>query len=438
MTKAGEPLKKKPKTKASTKQASKDQNKVKNNEESNEVKATEGNSEVKNIKEVTSCGPKDQDDAATKPHAAPSPEAAAASSWPARSWPEAYAAEDSYGWHSQTWQSGTWGWGHREGEQAQWVNQWHGAWRRRRSSLDSFPDEDWQATPTPAKTWRRSDTTDTEVELDSGVVHALQRLRSFDKTGDLAQLAQSLEAKFLALGTPTKEVPSEAIGLNGQDSAPTIVTTQLTGNQKESQAEAEKEDASKGDDPSLTEKEAKKLEELQKRKKAAHARYMRYYRSVRESPRTPVEIRRMGDKAKNDSTMNSILFEAWEKCQGDWKTSSIYLNLKSISRTRRTGVRVWMTRAEVVAKFGETSADAIILRKQGDEKLRTSEIRRHPELPESDELVQYLILDTSKFVEEEEEVMEQLYQAADVDSSSSSSDTSAASKKKANRFNVWQ
>ncbi|OLQ14948.1 hypothetical protein AK812_SmicGene837 [Symbiodinium microadriaticum] len=128
--------------------------------------------------------------------------------------------------------------------------------------------------------------------------------------------------------------------------------------------------------------------------------------------------------------MNSVLFEAWEKCQGDWKTSSIYLNLKSISRTRRTGVRVWMTRAEVIAKFGETSADAIILRKQGDEKLRKSEIRRHPELPESDELVQFLILDTSKFVEEEEEIMEQLYQAADNDSSSSSSGSSEALKKK--------
>ena len=137
--------------------------------------------------------------------------------------------------------------------------------------------------------------------------------------------------------------------------------------------------------------------------------------------------------------MNSILFEAWEKCQGDWKTSSIYLNLKSISRTRRTGVRVWMTRAEVVAKFGETSADSIILRKQGDEKLRTTEIRRHPELPESDDLVQYLILDTSKYVEEEEEIMEQLYSAADASSSDSSSSSAATSKKKkANRFNIGQ
>ena len=89
-----------------------------------------------------------------------------------------------------------------------------------------------------------------------------------------------------------------------------------------------------------------------------------------------------------------------------------------------------MTRAEVIAKFGEEATDAIILRKQSDEKLKATEIRRHPELPESDELVQYLILDTSKFVEEEEEIMEQLYQAADIDSASSSStDSSSASKK---------
>lgn len=88
-----------------------------------------------------------------------------------------------------------------------------------------------------------------------------------------------------------------------------------------------------------------------------------------------------------------------------------------------------MTRAEVIGKFGEVSADAIILRKQSDEKLKATEIRRHPELPDSDELVQYLILDTSKFVETEEEIMEQLYQAADVDSSSSSTSSEASSKK---------
>ncbi|CAE7278142.1 unnamed protein product, partial [Symbiodinium microadriaticum] len=336
-------------------------------------------------------------------------------------------------------------------------------------------------------------------------MQALQRLRSFDRNGDLAELAQSLEAKFIELATPTKEAapsvstatpgcspgpgssqpsPTEVLDSNSDavetpaaatgnqkvsegkaaeapKPKPTIVETSATeanntatedpkekatqasekeadkkDEDKKDEAEAKQGEDNKGPDAeALTEKEAKKAEELQKRKKAAHARYMRYYRSVRESPRTPVEIRRMGDKAKNDSAMNSVLFEAWEKCQGDWKTSSIYLNLKSISRTRRTGVRVWMTRAEVIAKFGETSADAIILRKQGDEKLRKSEIRRHPELPESDELVQFLILDTSKFVEEEEEIMEQLYQAADNDSSSSSSGSSEALKKKAIRFN---
>ena len=92
----------------------------------------------------------------------------------------------------------------------------------------------------------------------------------------------------------------------------------------------------------------------------------------------------------------------------------------------------------MIAKFGETSADAIILRKQGDEKLRVSEIRRHPELPESDDLVQYLILDTSKEVDEEEEIMEQLYSAADESSSSSSSSSSKTSKKKVHWFNISQ
>ena len=79
-----------------------------------------------------------------------------------------------------------------------------------------------------------------------------------------------------------------------------------------------------------------------------------------------------------------------------------------------------MTRAEAVLKFGEGPADAIILRKLGDETLRRTQVRDHPEAPDCPELRQYLILDTSEEVDESEDVLEQLYSAADRDSSSSS------------------
>ena len=94
-----------------------------------------------------------------------------------------------------------------------------------------------------------------------------------------------------------------------------------------------------------------------------------------------------------------------------------------------------MTRREVVDRFGEAAAEAIVLRKLGDDTLSVSECRRHPELPDSVDLMQFLILDTEIQVEKEEDLMQILYKAAestnDNDSSSSgSSDSSKKAKKK--------
>ena len=86
---------------------------------------------------------------------------------------------------------------------------------------------------------------------------------------------------------------------------------------------------------------------------------------------------------RQDSERHSILFEAWLNCSGNWKASQLFLNAKSSYRTRKKGTRVWMFRWEVESKFGKEAAYAIIQRKLADETLRTTEVRRHPELPES-------------------------------------------------------
>ena len=105
--------------------------------------------------------------------------------------------------------------------------------------------------------------------------------------------------------------------------------------------------------------------------------------------------------------MNAVLFEAWEKCQGNWTKSEMLMTIRSVNRSKKMGVRVWMTRAEAVTRFGEAAADAIILRKLQDETLKTTQVRDHPEAPGCPELRQFLILDTSKEVEESEDILEQ-------------------------------
>ena len=81
------------------------------------------------------------------------------------------------------------------------------------------------------------------------------------------------------------------------------------------------------------------------------------------------------------------------------------------------------------------NADTIILRKLNDPVLCEREARRHPELPDAEDLVQHFILDTSKCVDTTEDLMEQLYSCVDRSSSSesSASSASAGAKKKAKR-----
>ena len=82
------------------------------------------------------------------------------------------------------------------------------------------------------------------------------------------------------------------------------------------------------------------------------------------------------------NTHNSVLFEAWAECGGDWTKSKLYLSIKDSHSTKRQGKRVWLTRKQLIEKFGDAAAD-IIERKVGDPELKAKEVRQHPELPES-------------------------------------------------------
>ena len=91
-----------------------------------------------------------------------------------------------------------------------------------------------------------------------------------------------------------------------------------------------------------------------------------------------------------------------------------------------------MQREQIEQKFGFESAEAIILRKLHDEKLRQTEVKAHPDLPDSVDMMQFLIFDSEEEIEQEEDVMEMLYKLADGSDSecSMSSDDDSSSRKK--------
>ncbi|CAK9066321.1 Uncharacterized protein SCF082_LOCUS33792 [Durusdinium trenchii] len=117
-------------------------------------------------------------------------------------------------------------------------------------------------------------------------------------------------------------------------------------------------------------------------------------------------------------------------CGGEWTTSKFYQSIRDRFRSSRRGSRKWLTRAEVYQRFGEEVGEQIIQRKQNDDQLSKSEIRCHPELPDNEDMVQYLVLVEDSQDEEQSHEIERLFECIDEsDSSSSSEDKDKKAKK---------
>lgn len=76
-----------------------------------------------------------------------------------------------------------------------------------------------------------------------------------------------------------------------------------------------------------------------------------------------------------------MLFEAWTECSGNWTESKIYLQAKSKDKRKIMGRCVWLTKPELISKFGQEGAENLIDYKMNDAKLKETETRWHPSAP---------------------------------------------------------
>ena len=76
-----------------------------------------------------------------------------------------------------------------------------------------------------------------------------------------------------------------------------------------------------------------------------------------------------------------MLQEQWTQCEGLWRKSTFFLQLKSENRNTRKGTRVWMTRGEAIAKHGEEIGNALCDEKLRDENTRLEQTKPHWDLP---------------------------------------------------------
>ena len=100
----------------------------------------------------------------------------------------------------------------------------------------------------------------------------------------------------------------------------------------------------------------------------------------------PIWICKQKQLINQGKSLNSVLYDAWAACsEGDWNQSRFYLKIKERHSTKKRGVRRWLTFAELCTRFGQELAEQVKNRKLYDQELLKKEVRRHPELPDSEE-----------------------------------------------------
>lgn len=155
-------------------------------------------------------------------------------------------------------------------------------------------------------------------------------------------------------------------------------------------------------------------------RKLAHALYMQFYRSLRHKG-CPVEIKEKYASLKGSRglvvlllflmacvcnphekplhytciniqghRMTNMLFEEWLQSSKQWGDSRLLASLRISSTQRRSGSVKWLTRSQLLQKYGdETVVTELVNRKK-----QSNDTRRHPDLPERDDLVLFRVWDS--------------------------------------------
>eukprot|EP00435_Cladocopium_sp_Y103_P071031 s83_g36.t1 len=77
------------------------------------------------------------------------------------------------------------------------------------------------------------------------------------------------------------------------------------------------------------------------------------------------------------STKLAILFDQWLTCEGHWRQSSLFLQLKTEKRFRKRGARKWLTQAELAMRYGSAEmAKKITQAKLDDPDMKDHDMRQ--------------------------------------------------------------
>ena len=127
-----------------------------------------------------------------------------------------------------------------------------------------------------------------------------------------------------------------------------------------------------------------------------------------------------------------VLYESWTQCEGNWTKSSLHLQAKNTQSTTRKGVRSWMNMQQLETRFGKKGAEAIVAHKLGNASLKEAEVRESQNAPGCPELAEYLVFDSEKIIDKEEDEVSRLFKASDAASESEASESSQSESESSN------
>lgn len=88
--------------------------------------------------------------------------------------------------------------------------------------------------------------------------------------------------------------------------------------------------------------------------------------------------------------MTNMLFEEWLQSSKKWGQSRLLAVLRVSNTQRRSGTIKWLTRAQLLVKYGDESVVGELVNR----KKQSNDTRRHPDLPDRDDLVLYRVWDS--------------------------------------------
>eukprot|EP00438_Fugacium_kawagutii_P031128 Skav201752 [mRNA] locus=scaffold1973:85397:88605:+ [translate_table: standard] len=291
-----------------------------------------------------------------------------------------------------------------------------------------------------------------EAQAEEAVTRKIQRRGARDMDSDLSsapKLSRSVQSRELFERQPAKSTPVVATAVKAKAAPKVEVVSPQTSQAvaqclqrattadlqspasqqslqspaSQAQLQSQTSQASPSDHEDQGES-SEDEEELQKRaaqvraRKDAHARYMRFSRSL-TSKKTPIEIRRAGQAASGNSEQMQMLLEQWASCSGIWSESEFLIQIKKKSKHRSFGGRRWLTKGQLLKKYGSEEIVRQIVEAKEAPEAQESQTRAHPDLngvitPDScmhEETKQYLVWDKEGEKDTEDHVCNQLFEA---------------------------